>query len=108
MLVDLEREEKDETSGEAVMPDNNYPYGLCITLEEAEMEKLGIVGLPEIEAEFHGMFVAEVTRRAESEGHRTLSLQITMMEVKYEPPHEGEESETPKDEKREMRTLLDL
>tara|TARA_R110000868_G_scaffold299121_1_gene559350 strand:- start:85 stop:447 length:363 start_codon:yes stop_codon:yes gene_type:complete len=115
-LVDLKRAEADETSESAAMPigpdGGQYPYGCCICLDKDELDKLGITKLPEIGAEFHGVFVAQVTRISQSadmgmcDESMSMSLQITMLEIKEEAAHPGEGTETAKDEAREFRTLL--
>ena len=113
-LIDMKRDKADETSEMAAMPADNegqYPYGLCISLDKDELDKLGITSLPPIGAEFHLVAVGQVTRINQSadknmDEERSMSIQITMMEAKYEPPHPGEEKETATDEQRETKTLL--
>ena len=115
-LVDLKRLEADEESGPEAMPagpeGEQYPYGCQICLDKDELDKLGITALPEIGVEFHGLFVAQVTRISQSadmnmgDESMSMSLQITMLDIKEEPKHAGEDAETTKDEQREFKTLL--
>ena len=115
-LVDMKRTEADMKSEMDCVPcspdGSQYPYGLNICLDKDELDKLGITKLPEIGAEFHGIFVAQVTRISQSadmnmgDESMSMSLQITMLDIKEEAPHPGEGTETVKDEAREFRTLL--
>ena len=102
-LVDLKRDkaEKEEEAAEAApvaasQPD--YGYGLCIHLEDAEIEKLGINPLPGVGTEFHIRAVAIVKGVSERDyGDRKeagIDLQITMMECEAETYEPGEENET--------------
>lgn len=110
MLVDMKRTEADMESGPAAMPDAMYPYGLNICLDKDELDKLGITKLPLIGREFHGIFVASVTRISQSadlnmgDESMSMSLQITMLDLKEEAIHPGEEFETIKDERQEFKT----
>lgn len=111
-LVDMKRSEPDDKAGVAAYPvaEGGYPYGLVISLDKDELAKLGITKLPEMGAEFHGLFVACVTRIEQSANeygdHMSMSLQITMLDMKEEPEHPGEGNETAADEAREFRSLL--
>lgn len=109
-LVDMKRPKSDDKAGEMALPADEggqYPYGLCLHLNDEELKKLGIKELPRVGVEFHLMAVAMVTGVSESasEKHqdRNVSLQITMMQVMEEAPHKGEEKETPAAEMREFK-----
>jgi hypothetical protein len=59
-----------------------YPWGLSITLGEEELEKLGVEKLPKIDGTVTLYAKAKVTRREETQTEggvtrRTLGLQIT-------------------------------
>lgn len=66
-----------------------YPYGLCISLCQDELTKLGLTDLPSIGTEMPLNAIAKVTSVSlnESEGHSNtrLELQITMLEIAPEP-----------------------
>ena len=114
MLKDMKRNESDEKAEAAAMPADNegqYPYGLCISLDKDELDKLGLE-LPRIGTEFHGEFIGVVTRLSEVAGNdmnggeeRSMSIQITMLDMKPEVEQPGEK-DTPKVERRERTTLL--
>lgn len=89
-LVDLKRSKKDkaeEVKETAVGPSgDDYPYGACLHLDTEELDKLGIVDLPEVGEEFQITAVAKVTRvsSSASEGsdeQNGVDLQITAMEL---------------------------
>ena len=110
-MIDMKRSEADMASEADAIPADvgQYPYGLCINMDKDELDKLGITELPAIGAEVHLVAVGTVTRISQSTGmdeSMSMSVQITMMDAKVEPAHEGEESETPKDEMKEFKTLL--
>lgn len=82
-LSKKEAEDKHEM-GEYEQPE--YPWGLCLELDETSLEKLGIESLPVVGAEF--LLTAKVVVRSTSEhsvqggeGRRNLSAQITEMEL---------------------------
>jgi len=71
--------------------ENPYPYGLCLHLEGADMDKLGIKRLPEVGDEYVVKAIAKVTsvssNESEQNANSSVSLQITMMDAK--PESEG-------------------
>lgn len=78
------KEQMDKMTSAPEMPDGpQYPYGLCITLCDDELEKLGIDkdDMPEIGDMIHLMAMAKVTsvsQSANSSGdQRRIELQIT-------------------------------
>lgn len=65
-----------------------YPYGLCIRLEDEQIEKLGFHGMPRIGDKFYLKGFVEVKElgehSSEHEGkERNMSLQITHMGLKH-------------------------
>ena len=95
-LVDLKMS-KAEQKTEAVSPEpSDYSYGLCITLDTDELEKLGITTLPGVGDECHIRAVGEVTSVSENDAgngqERSVRVQIQMMELRNEGQEEGEES----------------
>lgn len=63
-----------------------YPWGLCITLNDDSLEKLGIDNLPAVDTEVTVIAKATVSRTSEyqtqgGESERSLDLQITDMQV---------------------------
>lgn len=66
--------------------DSKYPYGLCITLRNESLAKLGIRELPEVDEEFiltAKVVVTSVTSndRQGKPAEKTMELQITAMEL---------------------------
>jgi hypothetical protein len=115
MLKDMKRDAADEKAEMDAYPADNegqYPYGLCISLDKDELDKLGMKTLPKIGTEFHGEFIGCVTRLSEVAGNgmnggedRSMSIQITMLDMAPEKEQPGEK-DTPKVERRESTTLL--
>ena len=80
--------EAKEYGGEATMASDapEYPYGLCIRLDDDALEKLGITALPAIGTEM--MVMAKVIVKSTSaysrqggEDHKDVELQITDLEI---------------------------
>ena len=81
-----------------------YPYGLCISLNEEDLAKLGITGeLPEVGEMVHLAAMAKVTSVSESEREDTggiktkccrIELQITHLATEYEDDEEAEAEAT--------------
>lgn len=75
-------------------PVNKYPYGLCISLDNETMEKLGLSGdLPEVGEMIHLCAMAKVTSASANERETTdgktetscrVELQITNMALESE------------------------
>ena len=67
-LVDMaytKADKKEEAKEYAVGPGGqiaDYPWGLCLSLEKKELDKLGVKQLPQVGGEFH--FVAELFLQA--------------------------------------------
>ena len=87
-----------------------YPWGLCISLEKDELDKLGIKDLPDVGGEVHFMAVAKVTSVNQSasvtQGEDTrVGLQIIMMQVLLveSAAEEKGEKESPKTEAAETK-----
>lgn len=66
-----------------VMPSaNEYPYGLCLCLNNDIVKKLGLKEIPAVGAKMKIEAMVEVVRTSESDSkemgeHKTLDLQIT-------------------------------
>ena len=114
-LVDMaytKAEMKEEKREMTVGQPSPYPWGLCLSMEKDQLDKLGITKLPEVGSEMHLMCVAKVTsvnqsaRENEFEESR-VGLQITMMQVllKESAADEKGERETPASEARETKNL---
>ena len=63
-----------------------YPWGLCITLNDDSLEKLGVAALPAVDTEVTIIAKAMVSRTSEyqtqgGESERSLDLQITDMQL---------------------------
>jgi hypothetical protein len=80
----------EEDRAKQVQPANpalpQYPYGLCLNLDEMTLKKLGVTELPEIGKSLIIKAKVEVTARSEYESKeggesRSLALQITDMEI---------------------------
>ena len=80
--------EKEEMPGEYEYDEPAYPYGLCITLDAEQLEKLGITALPKVGSTMMIKAKAYVksTGAYETQGGNdmTMSLQITDMEISGE------------------------
>ena len=115
-MVDMMRDETDETAEASAIPGDagQYPYGLCINLDKDELDKLGITALPPIGCEVHIVAVGKVTRVSQSaaeipggtDEQTSISIQITMMSADLEEVEAGAGKETPAEEMRETKTLL--
>lgn len=87
-----------------------YPWGLEIRLEDDELAKLGVTGLPDVGGEYHLTVIAMVksasqTSMANGKTDRCVCLQITMMGLDLEESAEDEKGEksTPASEAKETR-----
>src|SRR5512135_1090856 len=116
-LVDLkysaaeQKEEASESMGAMPGGESEYPWGMCITLEKRELDRLGIQGTPGIGDEWHMMIIAEVTSvnmqsGGDAEDSIRVGLQITMAQVTMQESAEEEkgEAETPAAEMAEMKS----
>lgn len=80
-------EAKEYTTGGEIAGDApQYPYGLCIRLDDDALEKLGMTALPAIGTEM--MVMAKVVVKSTSaysrqggEDHKEIELQITDLEI---------------------------
>ncbi len=88
-LVDLKLSKSERK--EAIKPPSEYsgpqyPYGLCLDLNEDTLEKLGIKDLPGVGDEMHFIAVAHVTSARSSEYEesglsKSICLQISDMAI---------------------------
>ena len=92
----LDRETK-EMKEDCYISEQDYPYGLTISLEEPSIKKLEIGKLPEIGEKFLLKSIVEVTSISDNvnkdERNRCIRLQITDMEL-AEAPKEEKSSES--------------
>lgn len=74
------------------MPKEEYPYGLCIRLDDDSLKKLGLENLPELGAEMKLSAIVVVKGKSMSEHenhkHKSLELQITEMDLKAKDTRE--------------------
>ena len=107
-------EEKKECAISSCGQPDPYPWGLCMSLEKRELDKLGVAKLPQVGSEFHMMVIAKVTSVNQSasmtqEEESRVGLQVTMAQVLEvgSPEEEASEQrrgvETPAYEAAEMR-----
>ena len=110
-LVDLKltTAEKKKEAGVA-MSDNDYPWGLSLSLDKEALDKLGVTTLPQVGGEFHFLAVAEVTSVNQSasvtqSADCRVGLQIKMMQILLAETAEEEkgEKETPATEDKETK-----
>lgn len=86
-MINMKREpEREEMPGEIEGDEPQYPYGLCISLEQDDLEKLGITALPKVGVEMTVTARAYVKSTSaydtQGEGKRmSVSLQITDLEL---------------------------
>ena len=85
-LINMQKPvEREEMPGEIEKDEPRYPYGLCISLEKEDMDKLGLSNLPKVgtEVSFMAKAVVKGTSAYETQGGKDMSmdLQITDMEI---------------------------
>ncbi|UOF81071.1 accessory protein [Caudoviricetes sp.] len=87
-MINMKREaEREEKPGEIEYDEPAYSYGLCISLDQEDLGKLGLNALPAVGAEMMIMAKAYVksTSAYETQGQgkdMSVSLQITDLEIK--------------------------
>lgn len=93
---------KEDMNLAPAMPEvNKYPYGLCISLDNDSLEKLGLDCDCEVGDLLHGAFMAEVTSVSKhdsvnrDEPEHRVELQIKMLSVESEDDEEDEEDMRP-------------
>ena len=85
----MSAEERKEYASPVSIADDGgpkYPYGLCITLDDGTLEKLGLSEAPKVGTEI--TFTAKATvssvssyEQAEGDSERSVGLQITDMDI---------------------------
>lgn len=111
-MVDMaySKAETKEMKGEAVCSPGGdaakFPWGLCIRLEQAELDKLGMRQLPGVDQEVHIVAVGVVTgvnsnQRTGDKPQTSVAIQITGLQVVVEMAQPGEAKETMADENKE-------
>lgn len=101
-MVDMKRSASDKA--DAMSPSlgygSDYPYGLCISLDDESLKKLDVdFDSVEVGETYHFMAMAKVTaksrnERAEGEPRECIELQIVMLSAESEDA-ENEEDKTP-------------
>lgn len=82
---------KTKTTEPVEMDKEEYPYGLRLHLDNESLKKLGMTSLPEmgkamvLQARVEVTDMHESVRQGEKEPDRSMSLQITDMELAPEP-----------------------
>jgi hypothetical protein len=102
-MVDLKRVgEEDKEEGTMLSPSKpkepEYPYGLCLMLDEETMTKLGITELPEVGKKLTFTAVAAVRSVSASsyeedgavEKHKSCELQVQAMDMGQDAPKSNE------------------
>lgn len=82
----MSREERKEQTEVMAMDEPQYPYGLCIDLDDDTLAKLGITSLPAVGTaiQFTARAVVKSTSSNQYEGSEPesrMSLQLTDMEI---------------------------
>lgn len=84
--MEMSKEEAKEETQPSPADAPKYPWGLCITLNDDSLEKLGVDSLPEVETEVTIVAKAQVSRTSAyqsngGEAERSMELQITDMQL---------------------------
>lgn len=99
-MVDMKRTEADAQSGAMAMPVDSdggqYPYGLQISLEEDDLDKLGIEDLPAVGTEIKGTFTGTVTstRLGATGDGRWMSIQVCCLQMDAESESAGSDTQS--------------
>jgi hypothetical protein len=87
-LINMQQsaEEAKEYTEPSVADAPKYPWGLCITLDDDSLEKLGVKTLPTVETVVTIVAKATVSRISENqtqggESERSMDLQITDLQI---------------------------
>jgi len=102
--MEMSKAEAKEETQPSVLDAPKYPWGLCITLNDESLKKLGIETLPSVDTEVVIVAKAVVSRTSEyqTQGDKTdrsLDLQITDMQLDAGSDLLGRASETLYDKK---------
>lgn len=85
MINMKQKPEREEKPGEIEMDQPEYPYGLSISLEKEQLEKLGITELPKVGAKMmlHANAIVKTVSAydTQSGSDQRVELQITEMEL---------------------------
>lgn len=99
-MIDMKRDMADEESGATAMPADatgQYPWGLQITLDDPDLDKLGIEQLPPVGTEIKGIFTGVVTatrQSADDDGSNSnMSIQMCCLNLMAEAPDKPGEKE---------------
>jgi hypothetical protein len=84
--MEMSQEEAKEYTAPTPADAPKYPWGLCITLNDDSLDKLGVKTLPGVETEVTIVAKATVSRISENqtqggESERSMDLQITDMQL---------------------------
>lgn len=82
----MSAEEAKEYTQPSVSEAPEYPWGLCINLDDDQLAKLGLKGLPAVGAEIHIIAKGTVTStssnaRQDGDSEASMSVQITDMAI---------------------------
>lgn len=79
-----EKEEKAELAAESKQP--IYPYGLCITLNEETIEKLGLKDLPKVGSKgtIQAKVTVTMTRATEGQAHSSMGIDLQITDLGLE------------------------
>lgn len=93
----ISKDENVKMEEQCCIAEQDYPYGLSVSLEEDSIQKLGIDKLPEIGQKFALNAIVEVTSisdyQSQENRNRCIRLQITDMELAG-PPKEEKSAES--------------
>lgn len=97
-MINMKRApEREEMPGEIEKDEPRYPYGLCISLEKEDMDKLGLSNLPKVgtEVSFMAKAVVKGTSAYETQGGSDMRVELQIAGVKAaaegSPATEGSE-----------------
>jgi hypothetical protein len=86
MINMKKKPEVEEMPGSVEMDEPLYPYGLCITLDKEQLDKLGITALPKVGSTMmvHAMAYVKSTSAYETQGGKDMSIQLQITDMKID------------------------
>lgn len=90
-----------------------YPYGLCITLDNESIEKLGITDMPKVGSTMMIKSIADITATSEHKQdggkvERSITLQITDMAISGQEEKSTEQKFYPAEDKSNRHLVEDF